>query len=273
MKRYQSLKEESEFKKWFGRSKIVDNSGKPLVVYHGTNKRFNIFDDKLIGKSTGNFGHYGYGFYFSKDIREAKTYGSTILEVYLRVEKPFDAFDTNLLSKYAKEFGGYEKKNIAIDLNWLLNSLKRKDIIAYNLAYNISKYGYERGWSTFLKNNNIENAIIDLNSISDWMEKTDLTQKVEVADYVIKEITQILGRPKLVQGYVYSEKPQMKYMTDLGSSQTIELTNKIKKDGYDGIIADTEIIVFYPNQIKSATDNNGEFSLKSNNIFEQTEKV
>ena len=30
----------SNFKSWFGRSKIVDKSGKPLVVYHGSNSKF-----------------------------------------------------------------------------------------------------------------------------------------------------------------------------------------------------------------------------------------
>ena len=47
------------FKKWFGdwendaenASKVVDENGEPLVVYHGTNKDFNVFKkaDKFIG--------------------------------------------------------------------------------------------------------------------------------------------------------------------------------------------------------------------------------
>ena len=35
-----------EFKKWFGGSKVVDRSGTPQVVYHGTNKNFNAFNLK-----------------------------------------------------------------------------------------------------------------------------------------------------------------------------------------------------------------------------------
>jgi hypothetical protein len=39
-----------EFKNWFGDSKVVDEAGKPLTVYHGTNKKFDEFDaDKSIG--------------------------------------------------------------------------------------------------------------------------------------------------------------------------------------------------------------------------------
>jgi len=41
-----------DFKKWFGdwendtenASKVVDENGEPLVVYHGTNSKFNVFD-------------------------------------------------------------------------------------------------------------------------------------------------------------------------------------------------------------------------------------
>jgi hypothetical protein len=33
-----------EFKKRFEGSKVVDENGNPLVVYHGTNAKFNTFD-------------------------------------------------------------------------------------------------------------------------------------------------------------------------------------------------------------------------------------
>ena len=32
------------FKAWFGDSQVVDANGKPLVVYHGSNRRFNVFE-------------------------------------------------------------------------------------------------------------------------------------------------------------------------------------------------------------------------------------
>lgn len=34
------------FKQWFGRSKVVDKTGKPLVVYHGTGKSFQVFQQE-----------------------------------------------------------------------------------------------------------------------------------------------------------------------------------------------------------------------------------
>ena len=55
--------------------------------------------------------------------------------------------------------------------------------------------------------------------------------------------------------------------------EDVDFRNKVlKKQGYDGVIAEgangldgVEIVAFNPNQIKSATENNGDFS-QSNNI-------
>jgi hypothetical protein len=41
--------ETPEFKRWFGDSKVVDADGKPLVVYHGTDKTFNEFSERKAG--------------------------------------------------------------------------------------------------------------------------------------------------------------------------------------------------------------------------------
>ena len=40
----ENITDTPEFKRWFGKSKIKDANGKPLVLYHGTNAIFNIFD-------------------------------------------------------------------------------------------------------------------------------------------------------------------------------------------------------------------------------------
>lgn len=81
------------FWNWFRNSKIVDDKGNPLVVYHGTNdKSFNKFDLEFTGKNTDS-GMYGKGFYFTNILNYAKTYNRDknggVLKVYLRIEKPF----------------------------------------------------------------------------------------------------------------------------------------------------------------------------------------
>lgn len=74
---------ETPFGKWFGDSKVVDEDGVPLVVYHGTDAKFAAFD---VEKQGG--GALGAGFYFAEEKQEAESAGSTVISVYLRVERP-----------------------------------------------------------------------------------------------------------------------------------------------------------------------------------------
>lgn len=74
------------FRKWFSDSKVVDGSGKPLVVYHGTNAKFNAFDPKKIGTATDD-GIWGVGFYFGSSSKTP--YGTIKMPVYLQMKKPF----------------------------------------------------------------------------------------------------------------------------------------------------------------------------------------
>jgi len=74
------------FKKWFGdwendpenSSKVVDDNGEPLVVYHGTNEEFNVF--KL-----------GYGSYssFTENKTLALSYGDIINQFFLVIKNPY----------------------------------------------------------------------------------------------------------------------------------------------------------------------------------------
>jgi predicted GNAT family acetyltransferase len=69
----------SAFKQWFGdwennpsqASKVVDENGEPLVVYHGSNVEFNIFDKRKIGFNTTNALR---GFYFTDNSSVANSY-------------------------------------------------------------------------------------------------------------------------------------------------------------------------------------------------------
>lgn len=74
------------FWKWFGDSKVVDEQGRPLVVYHGTNAKFDTFDKKKIGSVTDD-GFLGKGFYFSTDPNVARS-KSISMSIYLRANNP-----------------------------------------------------------------------------------------------------------------------------------------------------------------------------------------
>lgn len=79
------------FKKWFGDSKVVDENGKPLVVYHGTTaNNIEIFEPH---NASTDF-DYPNAIYFSDSINIAKTYGDTYhkepMQVYLKMENPLE---------------------------------------------------------------------------------------------------------------------------------------------------------------------------------------
>jgi hypothetical protein len=78
-----------EFKAWFGdwenspenSSKVIDENGEPLVVYHGTDSKFNIFDKKYIGSKT--YLTSLNGFHFAKDKNIANRYGIKIKSFFI----------------------------------------------------------------------------------------------------------------------------------------------------------------------------------------------
>ena len=79
------------FKKWFGDSKVVDESGEPLVVYHGTTvSNIEIFEPN---RASTDF-DYPEAIYFSDSLNIAKTYGDTYhknpMQVYLKMENPLE---------------------------------------------------------------------------------------------------------------------------------------------------------------------------------------
>lgn len=86
------------FHHWFGGSKVVDEHGRPLVVYHGTpHYGFDSFDISKFGQRDS--GDFGKGIYFSSNKISASSYetpgyfnkpgaGDKTYSVYLKMESP-----------------------------------------------------------------------------------------------------------------------------------------------------------------------------------------
>ena len=66
-------------------SKVVDENGEPLVVYHRSREAFNIFDKEKIG-SASDWGVFGRGFYFSPS--DMAQYGAVKYSVFLNIKNP-----------------------------------------------------------------------------------------------------------------------------------------------------------------------------------------
>lgn len=73
------------FYRWFGDSKVVDEQGRPLVVYHSTDVKFSVFDKTKADSSVGLP-----AFYFSSSEQYSREYGSITMPVYLKAENVFD---------------------------------------------------------------------------------------------------------------------------------------------------------------------------------------
>ena len=85
-----------EFLEFFGNwinspetaSKVVDENGEPLMVYHGTSKEFTVFSLEKVGSNV-DYGMWGSGFYFSPLKSFSKNYGSKLLKLFLNIRNPF----------------------------------------------------------------------------------------------------------------------------------------------------------------------------------------
>lgn len=86
------------FYRWFGDSKVVDEQGRPLVVYHGSPaKNIEVFDKTKIGLR--DYGYFGRGFYFTPNKDMAEFYytdnydgadydNGKVYPVYINLKKP-----------------------------------------------------------------------------------------------------------------------------------------------------------------------------------------
>jgi hypothetical protein len=94
-----------EFRNWFGDSKVVDEKGQPLVVYHGTASTFDTFSKQKAQDKEGRRLGMGWGagkFYFASSGEAASSAAQfaemtgrgkqpQVMPVYLSMRKPIDA--------------------------------------------------------------------------------------------------------------------------------------------------------------------------------------
>lgn len=256
------------FQKWFSDSKIVDDSGNPKILYHGTDQKFNVFDINKVGYTTGNYGHYGYGFYFSEDIREAKGYGDNIIQCYLSIKKPFTGTKEEILLLKKSGLGNIDDLILkSIDLKSLLSQIKNIDTPAYYLSLCIQKFGYSDGYEKYFEKYTPKSSKLDLNNFSDVLNYTTLNPNSNgIPDWVFDYLKNIGVNTDLLKfNQDFEFEQSLHWITDLGN-RSKEFTNMIKQLGFDGIIYGSEYIALYPNQIKSI-NNDGTWDLNDNNIF------
>lgn len=72
---------------WFGDSKVVDDQGQPLILYHGTASDIHSFKGTVWGSVSSHLAHEYAAFRSMKNDGA----GGNIIPVYMRITQPFDA--------------------------------------------------------------------------------------------------------------------------------------------------------------------------------------
>lgn len=105
-------------------SKVVDENGEPMVVYHGSNNEFTKFDTARIGSSTGTSD--GRGFYFTTDKDYANSFGKdgNVLSVFLNIDNPLSLKEKTITKRQLFDIiKRIDEKEVAADgEHWLISN-------------------------------------------------------------------------------------------------------------------------------------------------------
>ena len=126
--RISSVTESQQFKRWFRNSKVVDENGQPLRVYHTTDDEFYIFDRSHLGKTVaGNatdelWEATAYvGFWFNTQDLQRQMVTSKTGEFYLSIRNPLELGSIEELTELIRDHSTSEDPKAMGEetLNWL----------------------------------------------------------------------------------------------------------------------------------------------------------
>ena len=187
------------FKAWFGdwenspetASKVVDENGEPLVVYHGTNKDINKFIPSKIGFV--NSLDLGDGFYFTQNIKDAEMFArgavkkrggvEKTIPVFLNLKDPLDFNSKTRTAKEANEL--WVSSGSANEIGCKINLQARKyryDGIIRNrgeiVAFHANQIKLADGTNTTFDSNNPDIRYAEGGSIPDLLSSQEVEDKL-----------------------------------------------------------------------------------------------
>lgn len=202
-------------------SKVVDENGEPMVVYHGSNNEFTKFDTARIGSSTGTSD--GRGFYFTTDKDYAYSFGKggNVLSVFLNIDNPLSLKEKTITKQQLFD---------------IIKRIDEKEVAADGEHWFISNYAnyYDVG---------IDGAIREAAESEYPYSDNDVE--------LVNSLISASGNFKDVVNSVYEITGK--------SSEIVPKEN-----------GTVHYVVTNPNQIKSATGNNGNFSTTEDDILYRT---
>lgn len=142
-----------------------------------------------MGHGSGNYGHYGYGFYFSEHESEASGYGSNVMKCYIKITNPFKGTDSEV--KKLKDMGAGaidDEIELSIDFESLRQQVAKIDPIAYGFLNDyLSRKDISLAWETYLSGE--AHAKINMDELTDIINYTDLNPNADgVPDWVFSDL-------------------------------------------------------------------------------------
>ena len=130
----------SAFTRWFAGSKVRDQTGKPLKLYHQASSQFDRFDDRF----DSGFNEFGKAFYFSNSSFNTGLFGSgrlrDLIVAHLSLKQPLDlnglistTTGVQVLNEYNNSFAIHIKPDFhgPLQIGQLLEFIQERDKASY----------------------------------------------------------------------------------------------------------------------------------------------
>ena len=232
-----SVTNSENFKKWFMRSVVKNGNGSPKVMYHGTRKEFNIFEQ---GKENTTW-------------HPSRTLGFFFGEKQIAQMFAYPTWKEGEIS-FKDEFYKRRRKELGI------NKLKAEQ---QSLRYNYFNY-QKREDAIDRKENRIDKEweVITHGVKLDWGSGANLMPVfLSIQNPYSMTFSEIIGISDKYKGLTTDD--------DKIEEKIIDFRKSLIKKGFDGIKIEAnpdstegefvQYVAFYPEQIKSAIGNNGNF--------------
>lgn len=241
------------FYEWFGDSKVVDEQGRPLVVYHGSHiKNIEVFKPQRIKTKSKGVGNY-----FSDKQEVADTYGTEYsvpgktYSVYLKMKNPL------IVDYNGKRFN----ELIRVDGNLMGKQTGYSDTSVPS-STEISEYAFKNGYDgAILKN------IRDVGrSLAVYNEESRAELKKESFESVFEkykeDVEKDTSSSQILSMFDGKKKAARDYMADM-------IVQTKEEEAVKGKETANDYVVFEPEQIKSV-ENIGTFDAENPNIYYQS---
>jgi hypothetical protein len=281
------------FKAWFGASKVVDDDGEPLNVYHGTTHDFDTFDLK----KTYTDGYVGAGFYFTSNPHDGgENYAGKGPDAQNKIDLRVEEIEANENDEISNILGmsidEVEEAASAEILRDMIKEYAEKEILGENPKPNIMpvylriqnpyylgeehkqyfdyEYGFDEETETESEPSGIGAILIE--KLTEELNELDLRDPQETLSKILEDLSVYDG------GFSSNEffkaiKDRYELVDAYSGDENVKIGNFFKTvilaAGFDGVIMDASVfermkgtagtnhyIVYSPNQIKSVNNQN-----------------